>query len=64
MTICKIIRDGNEQTKQRKRAAYDGPIQAIFYECEQKYTLTNQRFIDDYSFSQKQNFVFSPFLSS
>ena len=39
--IFKIIRDGNEQPNQRKRVAYDGPRQAIFYECEQKYTQTN-----------------------
>ena len=33
-SICKVIRDNNEMSNQRKRAAYDGPQQAIFYECE------------------------------
>ena len=47
-TIFKIIRDGNEQPNKRERPVYSGPEQAIFYECEQKITLKNQRFIDDF----------------
>ena len=33
--IFKVIRDGNEQPNERKRSAYSGPEEAIFYECEQ-----------------------------
>jgi len=40
-SICKLIRAGNEEPKKRKRTAYEGPQQAILYECEKKFTLTN-----------------------
>ena len=44
----KIIRDGNEEPSKRTRPVYSGIVEAILYECEQKISLTNQRFIDDF----------------
>ena len=42
------MREGNEQPSKRTRPLYNGPKEAIFYECEQGYKLTNQRFIEDF----------------
>jgi len=46
--IFKVIRDENEMPNKRIRPIYSGPEEAIFYEYEQKISLTNQRFLDDF----------------
>ena len=45
--IYKVIRNPNEDSSKRKRPVYSGITNAIFYECEQKLTSKNLRFIDD-----------------
>ena len=33
--VLKVIRDDNKSLIKRERSAYNGPEEAIFYECEQ-----------------------------
>ena len=44
----KVIRDENNDPSKRKRPVYSGMVEAIFYECEQNFTLKNPRFIDEF----------------
>ncbi len=58
----KVIREGNEEPSKRKRPVYNGPEEAIFYECERNLQLTNQRFIEDFQIYQKLTYLFDNFL--
>ncbi len=60
--VCKLIRSANQQPNERKRSAYSGPKEAIFFECEKQITMKNQRFIDDFLIQKRSNFVFSKFV--
>ena len=61
-TFHKIARYDSEEPHQRKRPAYSGVKEALYYKLENLLTETNQKFVDDYQTLGRTTFVYSHLL--